>query len=94
MRSLVILLAGLFSFFYIDLRLLRKTRVGNNSSTVISVELADRKEKLKKKTRKYKNKKYQKKKKYREKSYSLKGAKAKDHRYSNQKTLRRMFRND
>jgi len=94
MRSLVILFAGLFSFFYIDLRLFRNTRVGNHSSTLISTELADRKEKQKRKARKYKNKKYQKRKKYRLKSYSLKGTKAKDHRYSNQKTLRRMFRND
>ena len=94
MRSLVILFAGVFSFFYINLRLFRRTSRGDFSPAATSIEITDQKEKLKPKKRKYKNKKYKKKKDYQQKSYRLKGSYAKDKRYSNQRLLRRMYRND
>lgn len=61
------------------------------------VERSLRSEKSKKAERKlqrnYRKGKYRKRRYFREKSYRLKGTKAKDSRYSNQKTLRRMYRN-
>jgi uncharacterized membrane protein YhiD involved in acid resistance len=56
-----------------------------------SLEKEERKEK--KKRRQYKRGKRRKRKHYRQKHFALKGTHAKDHRYSNQKKLRRMFTN-
>lgn len=90
MRSLVILIAGLFSFFYIDLNRFRKSSHGVFSVDSISIRLSDQKEKLKRKQRKYKNRKYKKKRVYQQKHYKLKGTHAKDSRYSNQNDIRLM----
>jgi hypothetical protein len=90
MRSLVIVIAGLFSFFYIDLRQFRKSSHRDFSTDSISIELSEQKEKRKKKQRKYKNRKYKRKRAYQQKQYKLKGTNAKDSRYSNQKDIRRM----
>lgn len=57
------------------------------------IESSINKEKLKKKTKQFKNKKIKKKARYLLKQFSLKGSHAKSVRYSNQKSLRRMYRN-
>ena len=90
MRSLVILFAGVFSFFYIDLKLFSRNQNCSFDTVSISFEISDRKEKLKQKKRKYKNRKYKKRKFFQQKHYKLKGTNAKDSRYSNQKDIRRM----
>ncbi len=90
MRSLVIIIAGLFSFFYIDLRRFRKSSTDVFPTDSISIELSVHKEKLKKKQRKYKNQKYKRRRVYEQKHYKLKGTKSKDSRYSNQKDIRKM----
>ncbi|MBK23090.1 MAG: hypothetical protein CME70_03700 [Halobacteriovorax sp.] len=94
MRSLAILAAGIFSFFYIDLRHLRKSPSVDSTDEEISFDLTDRKKKLKQKRRKYKNRKFKKRKSYGQKSLYAKNSRPRDSRYSNQKSLRRMFRND
>lgn len=58
-----------------------------------AIERAFHREKKRLTKRKYNNRKYKKRQKYRERVHSLKGTQAKDHRYSNQKTLRRMYTN-
>lgn len=94
MRTLAILIAGVFSFFLIDLNLFKNTRTGINISNILmSLDIADHKVRRKRKTRKYKNKKYKRRKLYRVKHLRLRGTCAKDKRYSNQKSLRRMYRN-
>lgn len=90
MRSLVILFAGVFSFFYIDLKLFRRNQHCSFDTESISFEIPDRKEKLKQKKRKYKNRKYKKRKFFQQKHYKLRGTNSKDSRYSNQKDIRRM----
>lgn len=90
MRLLVILIAGTFSFFTVDLRLFRKSCTDVYQEDSISMELLERKEKLKRKQKKYKNNKYKKRRKYQQKHYKLKGTHTKDKRYSNQKDIRRM----
>lgn len=56
-----------------------------------SFEETQRKEK--RKQRLYQTRKWTKKKTYRQKNFSLKGTNSKDNRYSNQRKIRRMFRN-
>lgn len=90
MRSLVIIIAGLFSFFYIDLSRFRKSTGRDFSVESTSIELSEQKEKLRRKQRKYKNRKYKKRRVFQQKHYKLKGTHAKDTRYSNQKDIRRM----
>ncbi len=94
MKSLVILLSGILSFFCVDLQLFRRGSRDIYFGESISIEISDQREKRKRKTRKYKNKKYKKTKKYSQKQYKFQGTKAKDLRYSNQRLLRRMYRND
>jgi hypothetical protein len=93
MKSLVIIITGLFSFFLFDTNLARRLRIHENSQQSFSREQSDKKEKLKKIQRKYKNPKYKKRKVYPQKRYKYYDVKPKDNRYSNQKTLRRMYRN-
>lgn len=92
MRSLVLLLTGLFSSFYIDLRFFKKRSEIVSFQAPISLELSERKEKLKQKQKKYKNRKYKRKEVYQKKHYKLKGTQPKNHRYSNHQSLRRMYR--
>ncbi len=94
MRSLVILIAGVFSFFYIDLKFFRRSESRHSLMSESSIDLNDRKKKLKRKQKKYKNRKYKKKHSYRQRNISSVTTKAKDSRYKNQKSLRRMYRND
>lgn len=93
MRSIVILIAGLFSFSSINLRLFRKSSHSAQPTSFISTSLFEEREKLKKRLKKYKNRKYKKRQRYKPKHYKLAGTMAKDNRYSNQKRLRRMYRN-
>lgn len=90
MRSILILFVGVFSFLYIDLRFFRKRVRGITLEDSISIELSEKKEKLKKKKRKYKNRKYNQRQSFKQKHFKLKGSKSKDNRYSNQKDIRRM----
>jgi len=76
------------------LRFTRRNPMGSNLVDIISFEFSDRKNKLRRKQQKYKNRKYKKRKRYQRKNYKLKGTEARDSRYKNQKSLRRMYRND
>ncbi len=60
MKSLVIILTGLLSFFLFDLRSNRKQRRDLTSRDFIEISLFDQKEKTKKTQKKYKNRKYKK----------------------------------
>lgn len=90
MRSLVILLAGLFSFFYIDLSLFRRSTQGFLLGTTVTIELSESKEKLRRKQRKYKNRKFKKRPLYLQKHFKFDSTKSKDRRSSNQRDIRRM----
>lgn len=90
MRFIATLVAGIFSFLYIDLSLFRRTSQGILLKDSISLEHSKTKEKLKRKQKRYKNKKYKKRKFYQQKHYRLNGTNSKDSRYSNQKDIRRM----
>ena len=90
MRSVVLICTGLLSFVCFNMRLLRRKRISLSSHETISIQLSKNKEKLKQKRRKYKNRKYKKRSTFREKHYRLRGTKAKDSRYSNQRDIRRM----
>lgn len=93
MKSLVMLITGLFSFLLFDLNSLRRQRQKNNVSVVIELEYSDRKLKTKKTQRKYKNSKFKKRKEYRNRHFKYQETKPKDRRFSHQKSLRRMYRN-
>ena len=89
------LIIGFLSFYTIDVnRLQRRNQVLSQSTSVeYSIEVIRKKEQERRKKRSYKNKKWSERKKYQQKTFALKGTKAKDHRYSNQQKIRRMFRN-
>ena len=93
MKNLTIVFVGFFSFVFVDLNLLRRTRSLKSTSLLLTNELTDNKKKNKQKKRHYPNKKYNKRRTYKSKTIKLKGTKPRDHRYSNQKKLRRMYRN-
>ena len=90
MRTRDLIFVSLFSFFYIDLNHLRRSRRVVLSAPSIAIEFGDQKEKLKRKKRKYRNRKYKRRQYYQRKSFKLKGTQSKDSRYSNQKDIRRM----
>jgi hypothetical protein len=93
MKSLVIILTGLFSFFLFDPQINRRQRRGVTSTAFIEVSLFEQKERTKRIQRKYKNKKYKTRKLYPEKRFKYRHTRPKDSRFSNQKSLRRMYRN-
>jgi len=86
------LIVGLLSFYFLEFNQYRSTDQPS-SSEVVELFWEKKKQKEKKKSRHYDNRKWKKKKRFKEKSISLKGTHSKDRRYSNQKLLRRMFRN-
>lgn len=88
----LVLLYG-FSFLYFDLASIKRKRIELFSQASIQNELGVKKEKKKRLERSYKNPKHLPRKKYRLKKLKYAGAKPKDKRYSNQKMLRRMYRN-
>lgn len=92
MKKAVAIFALMFSYVLVDLNS-TKLRSKNNTLKIIITD-EDRKNKLKRKRRKYKNKKYQKRARFRQKKYKFKGSVPKDKRFSNQRALRRMYRND
>ncbi len=65
----------------------------SNIDSPVSIERLWEDQKRKRLKKKYKNRKYMKRRPYRLKHYSIKGQHSKDSRYSNQRTLRRMYRN-
>ncbi|MFG1483783.1 hypothetical protein ABMA79_04225 [Halobacteriovorax sp. HFRX-2_2] len=69
------------------------TRRKNTESISTEYDLAERKQKLRKKTRRYKKGKRKRKQNYHQKHFALKGSHSKDSRYSNGNKLRRMFIN-
>jgi len=93
MKSFALVLTGIFSFIIIDLRLFRGRTKNFVSQDVASFELSDRKENLKRKQRKYQNKKYKKHQSFKQKVLKWKGTQSKSTRHSNQRALRRMYRN-
>jgi len=88
------LIIGILCFYTIDTR----TRFRNSwvnrftHSIEYSFETTRKKEIERRKSRSYKNKKWSERKKYKQKTFALKGTRAKDHRYSDQQKIRRMFR--
>lgn len=93
MKKLATLVATIFSFIYIDLNVIRKNRHINYVTTEISTTLTTKKKRLKQKQKRYNNSKYKQKKKYRQKFCKNYNSESKDHRYSNQRSIRRMYRN-
>lgn len=85
---------GLLSFYAVEVRRLNLRSVDINSlDTQIERTFENKKKKEKKVETTYDNRKWKKKKKYIEKNFKIKGTNPKDHRFSNQKRLRRMYRN-
>ncbi len=93
MKHFVSIVLVMFSCVLFDSNRFRKRR-SIDSAIRIEIELSDKKQKRRKRKRKYKNRKYKEKKRFRNKGYALKGSHSKDSRYSSQRKLRRMFRND
>lgn len=93
MQAIALLVAGIFSWFYIDINHRRLTKRRESQLDEISVEIGRRKEKRKRQRKKYKNQKFKKRKLFQEKYYKLKSTKSKDHRYSDQRKIRRMHTN-
>ncbi|ATH08576.1 hypothetical protein BIY24_11635 [Halobacteriovorax marinus] len=93
MRLSTIIFVGLLNYVLFDLRKARVSLLQKAQAT--SYELSDEKNQRseKKQQRKYKNKKYKKRKFYQSKNYYARSTSSKDKRYSNQRTLRRMYRN-
>jgi 4-amino-4-deoxy-L-arabinose transferase-like glycosyltransferase len=88
------LIIGLLSFYAFEVK---RSDLRNfdtqGSDTQIERIYESRKRKLKKKEQTYDNRKWKKKKKYAQKTLKLQGVTPKDIRYSNQRKLRRMYRN-
>lgn len=93
MQAIALLVAGLFSWFYIDLNHQRFSTRRENQLDELSVEIGKRKEKRKRQRKQYKNRKYKKRKFFKEKHYKFKSTKSMDHRYSDQRKIRRMHYN-
>lgn len=82
----------IFSPVLIDLNRFRQYRDVTIVRTDVTDEYAEQKQKLRRRHRPYKKRKYKKREFYRERTFKLQGTWAKDNRYSNQKSLRRMYR--
>lgn len=93
MKTLVFLLTGFFSFFLFDSQIHRRLRRGGMTSSFIERNLSKPREKTKKTVRKYKNSKFKKRKIFWQKSYHYQNSRLRGTRFSNQKSLRRMYRN-
>lgn len=86
------IIIGLLSFYYIEVRTIAR-RSGLTTPESIERIFEKKKQKEKRKERPYDNSKWKKRKAFREKTFALKGSHSKDRRFSNQRSLRRMFRN-
>lgn len=90
------LVIGILSFYVVEVRRVSIKEEGsslNESQIERLYEARKKREQERKKTKLYDKRKWKERKKYREKHYKLKGTRSKDHRYSDQQKLRRMFRN-
>ena len=88
------LIIGLLSFYAFDLsRLKKSTLLLHFNETQIERTIENKKRKEKKQEKSYDNRKWRASKKYVNQHFKTKGSHPKDHRYSNQKRLRRMYRN-
>jgi hypothetical protein len=94
------ILFSLFTFFVVDVTRLRLEEASVSSLPVVSPEAIEdqRSERQKrqaerKKQRLYDKNKWKKRRDYRERTYKYQSTKSRDSRYSNQKSLRRMYRN-
>ncbi len=96
MKPLVILSTCVFSFFLIDLRLFKNAQNSILLDAIpvdeSSIDLSQLKVKQKRKIKRYQNRKYKKRKNYRYKKNLRYNSKPKCHRFSNQRSLRMMFR--
>ena len=84
------------SYVHFDLSLFKKRNSTKSTVTFIEEVIEDQSEntkKIKSKKRKYKKRKYCPSKKYKERAFKLVGTYSKDHRYSDQKKIRRMYQN-
>lgn len=93
MKSLVIIVTVFFSFSLFDINLFRRQRFGAKARPLVETELSDQKEKVRKTQRKYKNQKHKRRKLFPIKRYKYSEARPRDNRFSNQQSLRRMYRN-
>lgn len=88
------LIIGLLSFYAFELRRNNLRGIQNPFSETQIVRIYEsRKRQLKNKEKAYNNRKWKKKKSYLNPTFKLQGTNSKDIRFSNQKKLRRMFRN-
>ncbi|PIK16395.1 hypothetical protein [Halobacteriovorax sp. JY17] len=93
MRIFTIVIIGALNYVLFDLKHSRRNFSLRSSSTTSSITYEDRKKKIKELQRKYKNRKFKKRKFYVRKDLKLKGSNPKAKRFTNQKALRRMYRN-
>lgn len=97
MRAFLSLVIGLFSYTLVDLNRIRTFQRAGKTIPVTEMAANDLAQagqrKSMRKRRRYKNKKWKKRDPTPPPRHSLSGTHAKDHRYSNQRTLRRMYRN-
>lgn len=81
------LIIGLLSFYFYNTSKTRSEEQKPQVEINYSIEKRRRKQRL------YKNKKWKKRANFKARVYKLTGSQPKDHRFSNQRKLRRMFRN-
>ena len=93
MRIFTIIVIGTINYVLFDLQTSRRAIPSKKSAIETGLTHEDRKKRIKKLKRKYKNRKYKKKNSYIRKELSLKGSTPKANRFTNQKSLRRMYRN-
>lgn len=93
MQAIALLVAGIFSWFYLDINHRRFSTRRKNHLDEVSIEIGKRKEKRKRQKKKYKNRKYNKRSIFKESYFKFNSTKPKDHRYSDQRKIRRMHTN-
>lgn len=94
MKNITYLLCFTFSFYFFDLNILRRKRLVQNNQNLITFAYEDSKAKRTEKKKKRINQlKFKQRIYYRQKTYKFKTIKPKDKRFSDQKLLRRMYRN-
>jgi len=93
MRALIAIFGIVFNIAPVNYSFLDRRSHSTGSSLFVERELEEKKKKNRKKQKQYKNKKFKKRRDYRQKYIRFLGTKSKSHRHSNQKQLRRMYRN-
>ena len=87
------LIIGILSFYAFEVRRASLKEAHDPFTEQIERSYEDQKKREKKKEKTYDNSKWKKKRSFIDKSYKLRGSHSKDARYSNQRKLRRMYRN-